>query len=256
MHVGIATLHRERDDSTPPAAPRHERRSRRGTWACRRTPGAGALPWRAIRDAKGDLQRALDLLGRAERLYVGDFSPNVRPIAAMMARTRSRRASWERRATGRRSGDLSIDDELTYLREFEHITLARLLLARYRHGRDDRSIEDAERLLAASCGRPMMAAGSAAPSRILMLQALCTRRKAITTRDRAAGARAPSLAEPEGYVRTFIDEGAPMARLLTEARARGAMPDYAGRLLAALDAGTAAAVPPPNAAQALAGLLT
>ncbi len=69
------------------------------------------------------------------------------------------------------------------------------------------------------------------------------------------GARA-SLAEPEGYVRTFIDEGAPMARLLTEARARGAMPDYAGRLLAALDAGTAAAVPPPNAAQALAGLLT
>ena len=45
-----------------------------------------------------------------------------------------------------------------------------------------------------------------------------------------------SLAEPGGFVRTFVDEGTPMARLLAEAAARGIMPDYTGKLLAAFEA--------------------
>ena len=39
-----------------------------------------------IREAEGDLDGALDLLNEAERLYVGDFHPNVRPVPAMRAR--------------------------------------------------------------------------------------------------------------------------------------------------------------------------
>jgi LuxR family maltose regulon positive regulatory protein len=46
-------------------------------------------------------------------------------------------------------------------------------------------------------------------------------------------ARALSLAEPEGYARVFLDEGAPMASLLYQAVERGIAPEYAGRLLAA-----------------------
>lgn len=42
-----------------------------------------------------------------------------------------------------------------------------------------------------------------------------------------------ALAEPGGFIRLFVDEGQPMARLLTEAAARGTMPDYTARLLAA-----------------------
>jgi LuxR family maltose regulon positive regulatory protein len=45
--------------------------------------------------------------------------------------------------------------------------------------------------------------------------------------------RALSLAQPEGYVRIFVDEGEPMARLLTIALSRGIAPDYVRRLLAA-----------------------
>ena len=48
--------------------------------------------------------------------------------------------------------------------------------------------------------------------------------------------KALTLAEPEGYVRMFVDEGPPMAQLLLEAASRGFMPDYTGRLLAAFDA--------------------
>jgi LuxR family maltose regulon positive regulatory protein len=44
------------------------------------------------------------------------------------------------------------------------------------------------------------------------------------------------LAEPEGFVRMFVDKGQPMARLLYQATAREIAPDYAGRLLAAFPA--------------------
>ena len=36
-----------------------------------------------VREAEGDLDGALDLLDEAERLYVGDFFPNVRPVPAV-----------------------------------------------------------------------------------------------------------------------------------------------------------------------------
>ena len=44
-----------------------------------------------------------------------------------------------------------------------------------------------------------------------------------------------NLAEPEGYVQIFVDESTPMARLLSEAAARGITPDYTGALLAAFE---------------------
>jgi LuxR family transcriptional regulator, maltose regulon positive regulatory protein len=45
-----------------------------------------------------------------------------------------------------------------------------------------------------------------------------------------------ALAEPGGFIRIFVDEGIPMAQLLSEAATRGIMPDYTGKLLAAFEA--------------------
>lgn len=44
------------------------------------------------------------------------------------------------------------------------------------------------------------------------------------------------LAEPGGFIRTFVDEGVPMSQLLIEAATYGIMPDYIGKLLAIFDA--------------------
>src|SRR6266851_838508 len=41
-----------------------------------------------------------------------------------------------------------------------------------------------------------------------------------------------SLAEPGGFIRLFVDEGRPMAHLLSQAEALGMLPDYTGKLLA------------------------
>jgi LuxR family maltose regulon positive regulatory protein len=45
-----------------------------------------------------------------------------------------------------------------------------------------------------------------------------------------------ALAAPGGFIRLFVDEGRPMAHLLSQAAARGVMPDYLGKLLAAGEA--------------------
>jgi LuxR family maltose regulon positive regulatory protein len=68
---------------------------------------------------------------------------------------------------------------------------------------------------------------------ILMLKALALQAGGDTEQALTALERALSLAEPEGFIRAFCDEGPPMARLLYQAAARGIAPEYTRRLLAA-----------------------
>ncbi|MHB9146723.1 MAG: response regulator transcription factor [Symbiobacteriia bacterium] len=46
-----------------------------------------------------------------------------------------------------------------------------------------------------------------------------------------------TLAEPSGFIRLFIDEGAPMANLLSAGAAQRIAPDYVAKLLAVFEAG-------------------
>jgi LuxR family maltose regulon positive regulatory protein len=43
-------------------------------------------------------------------------------------------------------------------------------------------------------------------------------------------------AEPGGFIRIFVDEGLPIAQLLSEAAFQGIKPDYIGKLLAVFEA--------------------
>jgi LuxR family maltose regulon positive regulatory protein len=122
--------------------------------------------------------------------------------------------------------------------------LARLLLARGRHDQA-LPILDELRRAAEAAGR------MGGVVEVLALQALALR--AGGEEDGAAStlAEALALAEPEGYVRTFADEGPPMAVLLSEvleARQRGGLaPEvpayYLRRLLVALERDGAGAAP-------------
>jgi LuxR family maltose regulon positive regulatory protein len=68
---------------------------------------------------------------------------------------------------------------------------------------------------------------------ILVLQALALDADGDTARAMTSLEKALHLAKPEGYIRTFVDEGLPMARLLYKALSCGIAPDYSCRLLAA-----------------------
>jgi LuxR family maltose regulon positive regulatory protein len=60
-----------------------------------------------------------------------------------------------------------------------------------------------------------------------------------------------SLAEPGGFIRLFVDEGVPMAQLLSEAASRGIMPDYIRKLLVVFEAEKPKSEDKPDLAPAL-----
>ena len=189
-----------------------------------------------IREAQGDLDGALDLLDDAERLYVSDFFPNVRPVAASKTRVWVAQGRLAEALGWAREQGLSAEDELSYLHEFEHITLVRILLARYGSDRTDSAIHEAigllERLLAAAQEGGRM--GSVIE--ILILEALAHQAQGDIFAALVPLQQALALAEPEGYIRMFLDEGPLMAGLLRKAATRGIMPGYTGKLLAAFEA--------------------
>src|SRR5690606_16519357 len=87
-----------------------------------------------IREAEGNPSAALELLNEAERYFVPGFLPDVRPIAAMRARlaiTQGRLADAREWAEAHR---VSAADDVSYLREYEHATLVRLLVAQHEAG--------------------------------------------------------------------------------------------------------------------------
>ena len=100
-----------------------------------------AYRWRVVsarlRAAEGDLDAALALLDEAERVYDGDFSPDVAPVAATRARLWIRRGELALARQWAHDRQLSPDDDPSYLREYEHLTLARLLIAEYRRDGGD-----------------------------------------------------------------------------------------------------------------------
>ncbi|MCB8983759.1 MAG: LuxR family transcriptional regulator [Ardenticatenaceae bacterium] len=72
--------------------------------------------------------------------------------------------------------------------------------------------------------------------KIMILQALVLQAQGETDTAVQLLNEALALAEPSGFIRIFVDEGLPMARLLSETAVRGIMPDYSARLLSAFEA--------------------
>ena len=186
-----------------------------------------------IKEAQGDLDGALNLLDEAEHLIIRTPLPDVRPIGALKARIWIAQDRLAEALDWARERDLSVDDEVSYLREFEHVTLARVFIACYKRDRLNGFIHEVvgqlERLLKAAEEGGRM--GSAIE--ILMLQALVYQAQGDIPRALDPLERALMLAEPEGYVRIFVDEGLPMVALLREAAKQGVAPNYVTQLRAA-----------------------
>ena len=120
---------------------------------------------------------------------------------------------------------LSVEDEPSYLREREHLVLARVLLAQ---DKPDQALRLLERLReeAEAADR----AGSVIEILALALQALALWAKGKKERAVSSLTRALALAESKGYIRTFVEEGPAMGDLLSatlEARQSGHL-DAAG----------------------------
>ncbi|MFN8535961.1 MAG: hypothetical protein U0232_00600 [Thermomicrobiales bacterium] len=230
--LALGEIGRERNDLE--AATRHLLRSRelavgmgvphdRSRWC---------VAMARVREAEGDLDGALDLLDEAERLEVRGYLPQVRTVAARKVRV------WV--AHGRlgdalgwvRERGLSPDDDLSYLREFEHLTLVRVLLARDVADRTRRATQEVPRFLARLLHAAEAGGRLGSVIENLVLQALAYRARGDVVAALGPLGRALALAEPEGYVRVFLDEGPPLVALLEAAAKQGIAPNVVTRLLA------------------------
>ncbi len=132
---------------------------------------------------------------------------------------------------------VTIKDEISFLRELEFLALLRLLLAQ---GDYEASLVLSRRILkkAETAGqiRRMI--------EVLVLQALIFQGRNETEQALAVLKRALSLARPQRYIRTFVDEGEPMARLLHLARSRQVETEYATHLLSVLEKAAGKMQPP------------
>jgi LuxR family maltose regulon positive regulatory protein len=224
-HLGLSMIYRQRGDDTL-AAHHLNRAAELGLqttlvdWLYRWDVAQAQL-----KEAAGDLETALSLLDEAKRVYIQTLVPDLRPIAALKTRIYLKQGRPDKARAWASERGLSLADEVSYLHEFEHLTLAHL--------------EIANPLVNALLARLLQAAeaqkrrGSALD--ILLVQALAHEAHGNRPQALAALERALALAEPECYVRIFVDEGEAM-RLLIEKQSRNRdypLSDYVDKLLAA-----------------------
>jgi len=190
-----------------------------------------------LKESAGEWDAALDLLEEARRGYVKTAIPNLQPIDACKARVQLKQGRLDKAQAWVRERSLSVKDEADYLGEYEYLTLARTRLA-------ERSFEGVgqllERLLALA--EPQKRTGSVIE--ILLTQALLCQAQGDQPKALVALERALTLAEPEGYIRIFVDEGKAMQSLLEKHLSNRDHPlsGYVKRLLATFTQPT----PPQN----------
>jgi LuxR family maltose regulon positive regulatory protein len=99
-----------------------------------------------LAQAQGDLDAAIELLDRAEQLYRRGFFAEARPIAALRTRILILLGRLPEAQAWADALGLAPQDDLSYLTEYTHVTLVRLLLAQG----DPRAAGLLDRLLAAA----------------------------------------------------------------------------------------------------------
>lgn len=224
--------------------------------------------------ARGQYADALSCLNALETLARQKGFPQPLIARAEAARAHLAIARGDILAAARwaDASGLSVDDELEYRRHEEYLALARVLIAQGLDDPDGPYLDDAFRLLERCLMMAQRGARAGSEVEILALQGLELHGKQDIQGALHALEQALGLAQPEGYVRIFVDEGAPMAVLLREIlkeRDRGsrdprrrALPVYARRVLAVLESSGATAATPmpsgevPEQAQPLAEPLT
>jgi LuxR family maltose regulon positive regulatory protein len=224
-HLGLAMIYRQRGEAA--LAAHHLNRAIE--LGLQNTLADWQYRWHVaqaqLKEDSGDLESALAQLDEAKRVYIQTVVPDLRPIAALKARIYLKQGRPDKVRAWVAELGLSLTDEVSYLHEFEQLTLARL--------------EIANPLVNALLARQLQAAeaqkrrGSALD--ILLVQALAHEAQGNYPQALAALERALALAEPEGYVRIFVDEGEAM-RLLIEKQSRNRdhpLSGYADKLLAA-----------------------
>lgn len=189
-----------------------------------------------LRAAGGDLSTALELLDEAERVYVGDYSPNVQPVHATRARVTAAQGDITRARNWAHQHQLAPDDELSYIREYEHITLGHILLAEHTATGNSEVLQDASALLDRLVAAAWNGKRIGSVIELEVLRAVAHHARGAHSAALKALGHAVELAEVDGWVRVFVDAAPTMTELLPALAMSQPRSGYMQDLLAAVNA--------------------
>jgi len=207
----------------------------------------GYLALARLQQACGQSTRALQTLDAFARLcqqrgFVPALLARGAAVRAQLALAQGDLATAIRWAE---TNGLSAGDELSYPREQEYLILARVRIAQGRAQPTGPYLSEASGLLE-RLGEDAEAKGRMRSLlEVLLLHALALQAQGDLTGASAALVRALVLAEPEGFIRLFLDEGTPMVALLRQALKHKMAPaGYVATLLEASGETTATTLDP------------
>jgi len=197
----------------------------------------GYIALARLLQAQGENIRALETLDAFARLaHQWHFVPRlIAHGAAMRAQVELARGNVAAAIRWADESDLSALDEPDYLHELEYLTLARVRIAQGRAHPAGTFLSDTLLLLDRLLEDAEVKMRMSTVLEILVLRALALQAQGDQAGAMSALERALVLAEPEGYMRLFLDNGVPMENLLRQAQVRGLAPGYVTRLLHAFD---------------------
>jgi LuxR family transcriptional regulator, maltose regulon positive regulatory protein len=190
----------------------------------------GHLLLARLRQAQGDSRAARELIKRAEAIIPRDrrnveetrYISSGQARISLMQQNMAQANQW----AAEREAELNLQDLPDYESEMPYLTLVRIriLQCEFEGVQDqlDRLIQNLE-------SKKRM--GNVVE--ILVLKSLALQAQGKSAQALNMLEHTLSLAEPEGYIRTFLDEGESMHNLLREAASHGIQKNYVSKLLAA-----------------------
>ena len=237
-YVGMGDLHREWNDLDTADAYLAEAMAmmpRRST-ADADDVAQGYLAVAGVQHARGDIARATATVNALnDEAHRRGFVPHLfSRAAAERARLAMAGGDLSTAVAWAEASGLRADDPVDFRREAEYLILARASIARSDRGNAHFLIPPILGLLDRLLQDATAKARHASRIEILTVRALAqqARNEQGDAVESIAGALA--LAEPEGYVRRFVDEGPALEVVLRAARARGIAPRYIDHLLTAV----------------------
>jgi LuxR family maltose regulon positive regulatory protein len=187
-----------------------------------------------LQQAMGNSREAVETLDALLRLverrhFAPHLLPKVTSVVAQLELAQGNVAAAIRWADS--SGLSTRDEDLPYPREGEYLALVRVRIAQARDDPASSLLPDVLRLLDRLQRSAEAKARMGSVLEILVLRALALESYGDRTEALTALEKALLQASPEGYVRLFIDEGAPMRALLRQAYVRSRAPGYVATLL-------------------------
>lgn len=197
-------------------------------------PYRSALARAKIEAAEGRLEQAILSLEKAEQLFIKNPAPDPAPAGAIKARLWLKKGQLKKTKHWLDERNVNEMGNISYLREYEYITLVRLLIEEYRRDTENKTLKAAAALIDSLQDAAETDERGGSLIEILILKSIICLLDGNRPDATLYMGQALTLSESEDYIRIFTDEVDMISELLIETSNKTCSKEYRDRLIKAL----------------------